>query len=114
MTGDKPALNVKPDRAGQVSTCMGDHLQTEAVVLIFILSQIFFSHYHSFSLVLHVLDIGKACILKMLYNLIYALAVNVDQVSPGPVEVGDFLFWLVIFFGLALSLKLQIELSEIH
>ena len=28
---------------------------------------------------------------------------------PGPVEVGDFLFWLVIFFGLVLSLKLHIE-----
>ena len=31
----------------------------------------------------------------MLYNLRHALAVNVDRVSPGPVEVGDFLFWLV-------------------
>ena len=27
--------------------------------------------------------------------------------------VGDFLFWLVIFFNLVLSLKLQIELSGI-
>ena len=26
--------------------------------------------------------------------------------------VGDFLFWLVIFFGLVLSLKLQIELAK--
>ena len=50
----------------------------------------------------------------MLYNLTHALAVNVDRVSPGPVEVGDFLFRLVIFFGLVLSLKLQIELSGIH
>ena len=51
----------------------------------------------------------------MLYNLTHALAVNVDRVSPGPVEVGDFLFWLVIFFGLVLSLKLQIELLvKIH
>ena len=50
----------------------------------------------------------------MLYNLAHALAVNVDRVSPGPVEVGDFLFWLVIFFGLVLSLKLQMELSGIH
>ena len=52
----------------------------------------------------------------MLYNLSYvhALAVNVDRVRPGPVEVGDFLFWLVIFFGLVLSLKLQMELSGIH
>ena len=40
----------------------------------------------------------------MLYNLTHALAVNVDRVSPGPVEVGDFLFRLVIFFGLVLSL----------
>ena len=31
---------------------MGDHLQTEAAVPFFILSQIFFSHYHSFSIVL--------------------------------------------------------------
>ena len=39
----------------------------------------------------------------------HALAtVNVDRVSPLPV-VGDFLFWLVIFFGLVPSLKLQIE-----
>ena len=34
--------------------------------------------------------------------------------SLEPVEVGDFLFWFVIFFGLVLSLKLQKELSEIH
>ena len=45
--------------------------------------------------------------------------VNVKQlmwssgVSPLPV-VGDFLFWLVIFFGLVLSFKLQIELRGIH
>ena len=26
---------------------------------------------------------------KMLYNLTHALEVNMDQVSPGPVEVGD-------------------------
>ena len=45
----------------------------------------------------------------MLYNRTHTLAVNVDRVSPLPV-VGDFLFWLVIFFGLVLSLKLQIEL----
>ena len=45
----------------------------------------------------------------MLYNLTQALAVNMDRVSPGPV-VGDFLFRLVIFFGLVLSLKLQMEL----
>ena len=32
----------------------------------------------------------------MLYNLTHALEVNMDQVSPGPVEGGDFLFWLVI------------------
>ena len=48
----------------------------------------------------------------MLYNRTHALAVNVDRVSPLPV-VGDFLFWLVIFFGLVLSLQLQIELSGI-
>ena len=35
----------------------------------------------------------------MLYNRTHTLAVNVDRVSPKPV-VGDFLFWLVIFFGL--------------
>ena len=46
-------------------------------------------------------------------NRSHALAVNVDRVSPLPV-VDDFLFWLVIFFGLVLSLKLQIELSVIH
>ena len=34
-----------------VSTWMGEHLQTEAVVLIFILVQFFFRHYNSFSLV---------------------------------------------------------------
>ena len=38
----------------------------------------------------------------MLYNLAHALVVNVDRVGHGPVEVGDFLFWLVIFFGLVL------------
>ena len=47
----------------------------------------------------------------MLYNLTHALA---DRVSPLPVVVGDFLFWLVIVFGLVLSLKIQIELSGIH
>ena len=50
----------------------------------------------------------------MLYNLTHALAVNVDRAVLGLVEVGDFLFWLVIFFGLFLSLKLQMELSGIH
>ena len=35
-------------------------------------------------------------------------------VSPGPADVGDFLFCLVIFFDLVLLLKLQIELSGIH
>ena len=50
----------------------------------------------------------------MLYNLKHVLAVNVDRVTPGPVEVGDFLFWFVIFFGLVLSLKLEIELSGIY
>ena len=49
----------------------------------------------------------------MLYHLRHALAVNVESVF-GLVEVGDYLFWLVIFFGLILPLKLQIELSEIH
>ena len=42
----------------------------------------------------------------MLYNFTHALAVNVDRVSPGPVEVGDFLFWLVIFFAPRLDQKL--------
>ena len=46
----------------------------------------------------------------MLYNRKHALAVNVDRVGPLPMVVGDFLSWLVIFFGLVLSLKLQIEL----
>ena len=42
----------------------------------------------------------------MLYNrTLYALAVNVDRVTPLPVVVGVFLFWLVIFFGLVLSVK---------
>ena len=35
----------------------------------------------------------------------------IESVLP---VVGDFLFWLVIFFGLVLSLELQIELSGIH
>ena len=39
----------------------------------------------------------------MLYNLIHALAVNVDSVL-GP----NFLFCLVIFFGFVVSLKLEI------
>ena len=38
----------------------------------------------------------------MLYNFEYALAVNLESVT-GPVEVGDFLFWLIIFFGLVFS-----------
>ena len=55
-----------------------------------------------------------ASVSTVLYNLTQALAVNGDRrVSPGPVEVGDFLFWLVIFFGLVLSSKLMIELSGI-
>ena len=32
----------------------------------------------------------------------------------GPAELGDFLFWLVIFFGVLLLLNLQIELNGIH
>ena len=44
----------------------------------------------------------------MLYYLTL-VAVNVESV-----EVSAFFFWLVIFFGLVLSLKLQIELSGIH
>ena len=38
----------------------------------------------------------------MLYNFAHALAVNLESVT-GPVEVGDFLFWLIIFFGLVFS-----------
>ena len=53
------------------------------------------------------------CNFEISYNRTHALAVNVDQISALPV-VGDFLFWLVISFGLVLSLKLQIELSGIH
>ena len=49
----------------------------------------------------------------LIKNHTHALAVNVDRVSPLLV-VSNFLFWLVIFFGLVLSLKLQIELSGIH
>ena len=49
----------------------------------------------------------------MLYYFRHALAVNVEP-CPEPVEIGDIPFWFVIFFGLVLSLKLQIELSEIH
>ena len=47
------------------------------------------------------------------YNRTHALAVNVDRVSPLPV-VGDFLFWLVIFFGLVLlfSCSLVLETSD--
>ena len=48
----------------------------------------------------------------MLQNVTHV--VNVDRVSPRPVEVGDILLWFVIFFALVLSLKLQIELSGIH
>ena len=33
-------------------------------------------------------------------------------IEPAPVVVVVFLFWLVIFFGLVLSLKLQIELIK--
>ena len=50
----------------------------------------------------------------MLFNRAHALAVNVDRVIPLPMVVGVFLFWLVTFFGLVLSVKLQIELSGIH
>ena len=51
----------------------------------------------------------------MLYNLRHALAGNVSPVvSPGPVEVGDFLFRLAVFFGLVLSLNLQVKLNGIH
>ena len=31
------------------------------------------------------------------------VSLQIDALCPGPVEVGDFLFWLVIFFGLVLS-----------
>ena len=51
----------------------------------------------------------------MLYSLTNAVAfaVNVDRVSPLPSVVGVFLFWLVIFFGLVLSMKIQVELRLI-
>ena len=88
------------------------HLQTEAIVRILYFKQIFFSPLpDSFSLVLKHRNSVHFKIL--IYNRTHALAVNVDRVSPLPV-VGDFLFWLVIFFGLVLSLKLQIDLSGIH
>ena len=51
---------------------------------------------------------------NVIQSYVHALAVNVDRVSPGPVKVGDFLLWLVIFVGLVLSLKRQMELSGIH
>ena len=48
----------------------------------------------------------KACKFEIFYNRTHALAANVYRIRPLSV-VGDFLFWLVIFFGLVLSLKLQ-------
>ena len=36
----------------------------------------------------------------MLYN--FEHAVNLESVT-GPVDVGDFLFWLIIFFGVVFS-----------
>ena len=78
----------------------------------YILSKYFFLPLHdSFSLVLKHRNSVHFEIL--IYNSTHVLAVNVDWVSPLPV-VGAFLFWLVIFFSLVLSLKLQIELSGIH
>ena len=67
----------------------------------------FFRHYHSFPLELKQ---EKRAISKCSRACSY----YVDRVSPLPVVIGDFLFWLVIFFGPVLSLKLQIELSGIH
>ena len=40
----------------------------------------------------------------------FRLAVAVHDVTPGPEEVVDFLFWFVIFVGVLLLLELQIEL----
>ena len=60
---------------GGVSTWMDDHLQTEAVIF-YILSKSFFSHYHSFSLVL---KLGKACIFEMSYNLTRALCATSER-----------------------------------
>ena len=85
--------------------------QKRCTDLIFYNKQIFFCYYHSF---FQVLKHRKHLQFWNLYNHTRVLAVNADQVSPLPVVVVVFLFWLVIFFGLALSLKLQIELSGIH
>ena len=46
----------------------------------------------------------------MLFYLRLMVAVNVESVLA-PVVVRDFIFWLVIFFGIVLSWKLQIELE---
>ena len=48
----------------------------------------------------------------MLYYFRHALAVNVEYVCTEPVEVGDFLFWFVIFFGLVLKLQIGIHRSR--
>ena len=72
--------------------------------------QSFFRHYHSFSLVLKHRKSGQ---FRNVIRWYTRACSNEDRFSSLPV-VGDFLFWLVIFFGLVLSLKLLIELSGIH
>ena len=81
------------------------HLQAEAIVPILYFKQIFFLPLpDSFSLVLK--HRNSVHLEILIYNRTHTLEVNVDQVNSLPV-IGDFLFWLAIFFGLVFSLKLQ-------
>ena len=86
--GRQTSSEVKPGRAGLVLG-WGDHLQTEAWCCAGLIVNRFFSHYHSFSLVLK----HKGCTYEMLYYFRYALGV-----CPEPVEVADLLkFSLALF-----------------
>ena len=78
----------------------------------YILSKSFFRHYHSFSLVQK--HRKSVQFRNVIQSQTRACSYYVDGVNPLPVVDGDFLFWLVIFFGLVISLKIQIELSGIH
>ena len=105
--GRQTSSEFKPGWVGLV-TWMVDHLQRdEKLCCAFSSGSNYFSHYHSFSLVL------KHRKRVHFWNVTLSVDTRLPQlygVSSGLVEVGDFLVWLVIFFGLVLSLKLQIEL----
>ena len=102
----KTTLNLSPARG----LILEYRSRCTHLIIFFILSKSFFSHYHSFPLVLK--HKKSVHIFEMLYiPQSYTRACRSQCWASGGRQL---FFWLVIFFGLVPSLKLQIELSGIH